>query len=84
MSDVDYVASVTIGFQSYLSDLKTSDDRWISTCGVFIEMAYNLLKFVNAFRIGDAIIIKHGYEKHSPVFEILGQNKYVEICLVQK
>ena len=51
---------------------------------VFLEMAGDFLKFVEGYRLGDAIAIEYGYAKHSPVWEALGQNKYVEIFYGQQ
>ena len=39
---------------------------------------------MTAFRLGDAIAIEYGYKKHSPVWEFLGQHKYVEIFYSQQ
>ena len=70
--------------QSFLTGLKDSDDKWIANCGVFLELAFNFLECVDAYRIGDAVAIEYGCSKHSTVWKALGQNKYVEIFLVQQ
>ena len=48
------------------------------------NVCHDFLEFVTAYRVGDAISIEYGYDKHSPVFNILGQNKYVDIDFGQK
>ena len=84
MSDEDYITSVAIGFQDYVRDLKKCDNKWISTCAVFLEISHDLVEFINAYRTGDSIAVELGYQKHSSVWEVLGQNKYVEIFLGQQ
>ena len=44
----------------------------------------NLLDFIDAYRIGDAIAIEYRYQKHSTVWKALNQSKYVEIFLGQQ
>ena len=83
MSDVDFVASVAVGFREYLLKLKQSEDHWIATCGCFMEMAHDFLAFVDAYRIGDLVFVEAGYQKHAPIWKILGQSKYVKIFLRQ-
>ena len=68
----------------FLKSLRESDDKWIATCANFLEMSFDFIEFVNAFRVGDAIMIENGYLKHSPVWECLGQNKYVEVFYSQQ
>ena len=41
MSDVDFVASVGLGFREYVRQLKHSPDHWVATCGCFMEMAHD-------------------------------------------
>ena len=36
------------------------------------------------FRLGDAVIIEVGYQKHAPRAEVLGHNEYVQIRLRQQ
>ena len=83
-SDEEYVISTAKSFCTFLRGLKDSDDPWISTCGVFLEMAGDFLNFVEAYRVGDSISIEYGYGKHSPVWQALGQKKYVEIFYGQQ
>ena len=47
-------------------------------------MITDFLQFVKSIRIGDAIGIEYGYQKHSKVFEALGKNKYVDIFYSQQ
>ena len=42
-------------------------------------MANDYLEFVALYRVGDAVMVEYGYQKHTPAWEIMGQNKYVEI-----
>ena len=84
MSDEDYITSVAIGFEDYVRDLKKCDDKWISTCAVFLDISHDLVEFTNAYRIGDSIAIELGYQKHSFFWEVLGQNKYVETFFGQQ
>ena len=83
MNDAEYMIAVAIGFKTYLSDLKSSQDIWLSTCGVFMEMAHDVLEFINAYRVGDSIVIEHGYQWQLPIWEMLKQNKYIQITYGQ-
>ena len=51
---------------------------------VFLELAEDLLDFIDAYRIGVIITIEYGYQKHSIVWKALGQSKYVERFLGQQ
>jgi len=82
--DGDYIVSVAHELRQFLQDLKSSKDKWLSTCGVFLEMSQDFLEFVEAYRIGDAIAIEYGYKKFSPVWKANKQHKYVEIWLGQQ
>ena len=83
LSDAASVMKITRGFMSYLRELKSSDDKWISTCAHFLVMSYDYLEFVKAYRLSDAIAIEFGYQKHAPVWQFLGQNKYVDVFFEQ-
>ena len=78
------VCKVATEFMSFLKEMKTCDDKWISTCPNFLEMAYDFKEFVNAYRIGDSISIEYGYQKQAPAWEALGQHKYVDIFYGQQ
>ena len=69
---------------SFLKEMKTCDDKWISTCANLLEMAYDFKEFVNAYRIGDSISIEYGYQKQAPAWEALAQHKYVDIFYGQQ
>ena len=84
LSDGQYLTMIGWELQSLLTGLNDSDDKWIATCGVFLELAFDFLEFVDAYRIGDAVAIEYGYSKHSTVWKALCQNKYVEIFLSQQ
>ena len=70
-------------FRQWLLHMKESNDQWISTCANFWDMAENLLEFINAYRLGDAITIEAAYIRHIPVSEAMGQKKYGNIALKQ-
>ena len=76
--------SLSLEFMVFLRGLKVSEEQWISTCANFLKMSFNFLDFVTAFRVGDSISIEYGYQKHLPVWEILKQNKYVEVMYGQQ
>ena len=84
MSDADYMVRVSTELSEFLGGLKESPDTWISTCGVFLKMAFDFLDFVDAYRIGDSVVIEYGYLKFTPVWKANNQNKYVEIWLGQQ
>ena len=72
-------------YNAYLyKDQKKSEDKWISTCANFLQMSYDFIEFVTAYRVGDAISIDVGYQKHAPVWEALNQNKYIDIFYKQQ
>ena len=84
LDDAAFITKTTLEFMSFVKDLPNSKDVWISTCGNFLKMSFDFLEFVNAYRIGDAITIKYGYQKHLPVFLALGKNTYVGITYSQQ
>ena len=47
-------------------------------------MSFNFIRFVNGFYVGDWIVHENGYQNHIPVWEILGQNIYVEVFILSK
>ena len=81
---MEQVTDVVIGYLRWIRELKSSPDKWVSTCAVFIEMANDYLEFVSAYRVGDSVMIEFGYQKQCPSWMIMGQNKYVEITLRQQ
>ena len=66
-------------FISFLDTLKESENKWIAACANFLEMSYDFLEFVTAYRVGDAVAIEYGYNKHLNVWQCNGQNKYAKI-----
>ena len=62
---------------AYLQRLQTSNDKWLATCSNFIVMSNDFLQFVEAYHNADAVAVEHGYLRHLPVWEALGQDKYV-------
>ena len=66
-----------------MKEKKESNDKFVSTCAVFYEMAHEFLEFVNAYCLGDTVVVEAGYNLHLHRAECLGQNKYVNICLRQ-
>ena len=83
LDDGTYLTTAALGLAEYLEKLKRGADKWIATCSNFLEMANDFLEFVKSYHVNDAIGIEYGYHKHLPVFKVLGQNKYVEICFGQ-
>ena len=73
MTDTQYVMHIANELCEYLDLLKESDDKWIASCVVFLELSNDFLEFVQAYRVGDSVSIKHGYLKHNPVFKATGQ-----------
>ena len=78
------MTETALGLDAFLKGLKTSPDKWIATCGNFLEMSIDFLEFVRAYRVGDTIGIEYGYQKQSPVWMALGQHKYVNIFYGQQ
>ena len=83
LGEDELIVKVTLGLQKFLSSRKHSKDKWIATCGAFIEMAHDFLEFVTAYRVADSIMIEVGYHTFLPVWQMSGQNKYKEICYSQ-
>ena len=84
LSNEQFVCKVVTEFMTFLRDMKLSDDKWVSTCANFLEMAYDFKEFVRAYRIGDSISIEFGYQKQVPAWEAMGQHKYVDIFYGQQ
>ena len=84
LNDTQIIGKVTSEFMEFLDLQKESDDKWIATCANFLQMSFDFIEFVNGFRVGDSIVIEKGYQKQSPVWEILGQKKYVEVFYSQQ
>ena len=53
MKDAEYAIAVSIGFNEFLDESKSSKDKWITTCAVFPKMANDSLQFVHAYCMGD-------------------------------
>ena len=83
LTDAQFICTACTEFMQFLKDQKKSEDKWISTCANFLEMSYDFIEFVTAYRIGDAISIEFGYQKHAPVWKALNQNKYIDIFYSQ-
>ena len=64
------ITSVSIGFHKSLCELKNSNNNWITTCVVFLEMPHTYLKHVRTNRVGGDVLIGFNYPKYLPVFEI--------------
>ena len=84
LNDTELIVKVTLEFMEFLKSQRESDDKWIATRANFLDMSFDFIEFVCAFRVGDSIVIENGYLKHSAVWEILGQNKYVEVFYSQQ
>ena len=82
--DAQYLCDTAVAYMEYLKAQRQSEDKWISTCANFLEMSYDFFEFVEAYRVGDAISVEYGYQKHSPVWLALGQHKYVDILYSQQ
>ena len=41
-------------------------------------MVFNFQMFVEAYQNGDAVMVEFGYKRFAPVWQMLGQHKYVE------
>ena len=50
----------------------------------FLELVEDLLDCIDVYHIEDAIAIDYGYQKHSIVWKVLNQSKYIEIFLGQQ
>ena len=79
LSDSQFICKIAIEFKQFLKDQKESDDKWIAMCANFLEMSFDFFRFVDGYRLGDSIAIEVGYHKQVPVWQTMGQNKYVEI-----
>ena len=58
LDNCQFVGQITIEFMEFLENLRKGDDKWIATCANFLEMSFDFLQIVQAFRIGDAIGIE--------------------------
>ena len=83
VSDAQFVGRVAIEFVLHLREMRSSPDKWLTTCCNFLEMSTNLLSFVDSCHLGDAVGIECGYVKHLPVWLFGGQNNYVQITYGQ-
>mmetsp|Transcript_36307 Transcript_36307/g.73958 ORF Transcript_36307/g.73958 Transcript_36307/m.73958 type:complete len:315 (+) Transcript_36307:351-1295(+) len=79
----EYICNVVKEFYEHVKKLafqESSDreeDRWRKTWAIFIIMALDFKSFTEAYRNGDALMIEYGYKRFAPVWEMLGQCKYV-------
>ena len=48
LTDAQFVNKVNAEFMEFLVKLKSSNDKWISTCANFLEVSYEFLEFVEA------------------------------------
>ena len=82
-SDLQFICSVATDLQIFLNEMQSSADNWIATCARFLEMAFFFFRFVDGYRLGDSISIKHGYHNQLPIWQAFGQFIYVEITYAQ-
>ena len=73
-----FVCKFVLEFIEFLRELKSSPDEWRRACALFLLMYIDFRNFVNSYRIGDSVTILRGYENFAPVWQKLGQSKYVE------
>ena len=52
------VTQSAIAFGVWMNSLKDSLDKWISSCAIFWGMAHELLEFINAYRVGNVIVVE--------------------------
>ena len=83
MSDAQFVGRVASEFVLHLREMRSSPDKWLTTCCNFLEMSTNLLSFVDSCRVGGVVGIECVYVKHLLVWLLDGQNKYVQITYGQ-
>ena len=62
------LCDTAVAYMGYLKAQRQSKDQWISTCANFLETSYDVFKFVEAYRVKDAIAVEYGYQKQSPVW----------------
>jgi hypothetical protein len=84
IDDPQYLCNTAVAYMEYQNNQRQSEDKWVSTCANFVQMAYDFFEFVEAYRIGDSITVEYGYQKQVPVWLLLGQNKYVDIFYSQQ
>ena len=77
-SDSDTVCLIAKDFNSFLNRMKKCGDEWTRTCVLFVIMAGDFFKFVSAYRNADAVGVEMGYCRFAPVWQQLGQTKYLE------
>ncbi len=79
----EYICRVVKQFQAHLMDLafgedsESETDQWRKTWAIFIIMALDFKSFTEAYRNGDALMVEFAYKRFAPVWEMLGQKKYV-------
>lgn len=78
MDEKTYICKFAMDFCAFLHGLKDSDDEWRRVCALFLIMYTDFRRFVDSYREGDAVSILHGYKRFAPVWQELGQSKYVE------
>ena len=75
---MEFVCKFALEFIKFLQEMKKSDDQWRKACALFLLMYLDFRTFVDSYRTGDSIMILGGYRKFAPVWQKLGQTKYVE------
>ena len=68
LRDAQFTCKVASKFKLFLKEQQSNNDMWISTCVNFLETSSDFLGFVTAYRIGDAVAIEYGYQKHPLVW----------------
>ena len=78
MDNNTYICKFAMDFNVFLHGLKDSDDEWRRVCALFLIMYTDFRRFVDSYREGDSVSILHGYMRFAPIWQELGQSKYVE------
>jgi hypothetical protein len=76
--EANVLCSVAKSYRDWLLDGIKSSDKHLRVCAHFMSMSGNFLKFVQAYRYQDSIIIKSGNSWFAPQWKLLGQLKYLE------
>ena len=84
LSDAQFICKVATEFNQFLKEQQSNNNTWISTCANLLEISYDFLEFVTAYRVGDAIDIECNYQKHSSIWQAIGQHKYIDIFFVRQ
>ncbi len=79
----EYICKCVKEFYAHIKELAFqdncdgADDQWRKSWAIFIIMVLDFKSFTEAYRNGDALMIEYGYKRFAPVWEMLGQHKYV-------